>query len=244
MDRNTVKIAICAAAVAAVAACATAQNARRGNNRAAAAEQPEAAAEQVKVTVDQFPRIGRPATFKAPEISGGTNIGKCWPKPRSWIVLEAKYSTYAKWTDRLVFTWHVLLDTKTATEKSRGDREKLAPYSYLSQSVTYVNIPKGTHAASVCLPPSYLERFGEARAVGLVIANSDGETLYFDAVSEIRGIVSHPKGIEQAFWQDNSIMEAKTKDGEAMIERRQGLVDRSKTIWAIVNPNDYETVAE
>lgn len=29
-----------------------------------------------------------------------------------------------------------------------------------------------------------------------------------------------------------------------MIERRQGLLDRSKTIWALVYPNDYETTLQ
>jgi hypothetical protein len=29
-----------------------------------------------------------------------------------------------------------------------------------------------------------------------------------------------------------------------MIERRQGLLERSKTIWALVNPNDYELVLQ
>jgi len=32
--------------------------------------------------------------------------------------------------------------------------------------------------------------------------------------------------------------------GEQMIERRQGLLDRSKTIWSLVNPNDYELVIQ
>ena len=32
--------------------------------------------------------------------------------------------------------------------------------------------------------------------------------------------------------------------GKPMIERRQGLVDRSKTIWAMVNPNDYEATMQ
>ena len=35
------------------------------------------------------------------------------------------------------------------------------------------------------------------------------------------------------------------KDGKTdkpMIEMRQGLMDRSKTIWGLVNPNDYEMV--
>jgi hypothetical protein len=46
------------------------------------------------------------------------------------------------------------------------------------------------------------------------------------------------------WWNDANIMDSKGRNGEPMIERRQGLVDRSKTIWALVNPNDYEDVAQ
>ena len=195
-----------------------------------------------KVLIDQFPKIGRQSTLAAPSLQGGSIIGQCYNKPRRWIVLEAKYTTYAKWQDQLTFTWHVLLETKTATE-NKGNKEGLAPYSYFTTAVTYQNIPQGSHAASVCLHPSYLERFGEPKAVGLVITNAKGETLNGDCESEIKGIPTHPKSLEQAFWNNNEIMNAQ-KDGEPMIERRQGLMDRSKTIWALVNPNDYEQVAQ
>ena len=57
-------------------------------------------------------------------------------------------------------------------------------------------------------------------------------------VSEIKGIKSGTK-----FWEDQSIMNAE-QGGKPMIERRQGLVDRSKTIWALVNPNDYEATMQ
>ena len=65
-----------------------------------------------------------------------------------------------------------------------------------------------------------------------------------DCESEIKGIPTHPKSLEAAFWNNNDIMNAQTKEGEPMVERRQGLLDRSKTIWALVNPNDYEQVAQ
>ena len=141
----------------------------------------------------------------------------------------------------MTFTWHVLLETKSATEKDKTD--KLPPYSYFSTTVTYANIPKGSHAASVCLHPSYLERYGEPKAIGLVIANKDGTILAGNCESEIKGIDSHPKSLDQAFWNNDKIMNA-TQNGEPMIERRQGLQDRSKTIWALVNPNDYEMVVQ
>ncbi len=208
-----------------------------------AGDTPVVSGKDAKITIDQFPKLGRVSTLMAPSINGATIIGQCYNKPRKWIVLEAKYSTYSRWQDQLTFTWHVLLDTKTATEKDKTD--KIPPYSYFSTSVTYANIPKGTHAASVCLAPSYLERFGEPKAVGLVIANKDGTVLAGDCESEIKGIPTHPKTLEAAFWNDSKIMNAtQGAGGEPMIERRQGLQDRSKTIWALVNPNDYEMVVQ
>lgn len=191
-----------------------------------------------KVLIDQFPRMGNQCRMSAPSLDGASTVGRCYTKPRNWIVLETKYSTYARATDRLTFTWHVLLDTSTATERDKS--EKLSPYSYLTTSVSYVNIPKGSHAASVCLHPSYLERYGEPRAVGLVVTSSSGEELPCStSVSEIKGIQSKTK-----FWENSQIMNATDASGMPMIERRQGLVDRSKTIWALVNPNDYEMVVQ
>ncbi|MGN0854049.1 MAG: hypothetical protein ACI4R9_00855 [Kiritimatiellia bacterium] len=190
-----------------------------------------------KVTVDQFPKTGRASCLAAPSIAGNSIIGACYNKPRQWIVLEAKYTTYAKWQDQLTFTWHVLLETKSASE-NKGNKEGLPPYSYFTATTTYANIPQGSHAASVCLHPSYRERFGEPKAIGLVITNAKGEMLYGDCESEIKGIAPHKQ-----FWENPDIMNAK-EGGEPMIERRQGLLDRAKTIWAMVNPNDYEHVAQ
>ena len=205
----------------------------------ASAEKDEAG--EGNVRIEQFPKLGRNATLAAPGgVQGGSIIGQVFTKPRKWIVLETKYSTDAKWQDQLTFTWHVLLETKSASEKARED---IPPYSYFTTSVTYANIPQGTHAASVCLHPSYLERYGEPKAVGLVVANAKGEILAGDCESEIKGIPSHPKDEKKCFWNDREIMDAK-RDGEPMIERRQGLQDRSKTIWALVNPNDYEMVVQ
>ena len=58
-------------------------------------------------------------------------------------------------------------------------------------------------------------------------------------MSEVKGIKADTK-----FWEDDKIMNATGADGKPMIERRQGLVDRSKTIWALVNPNDYEATMQ
>ncbi len=232
--------------VAAVAVCSlSAQTRMRTRSsgasaraaRAAVDEEAPTTGKEAKVLIDQFPKTGRASTLGAPNLGGASLIGTCYNKPRKWIVLEAKYTTYAKWQDQLTFTWHVLLETKSATE-NKSNREGLPPYSYFTATTTYANIPQGSHAASVCLHPSYLERFGEPKAIGLVIANAKGEILAGNTESEIRGIEPGTK-----FWEDDKIMNARQND-EPMIERRQGLQDRSKTIWALVNPNDYEMVVQ
>ena len=69
--------------------------------------------------------------------------------------------------------------------------------------------------------------------------NKAGDVLGGDCDSQIRGIKPHTK-----FWEDTDIMDRKGRDDKPLIERRQGLKDRSKTIWGLVNPNDYEVVSE
>lgn len=198
---------------------------------------PETSGRDAKVLIDQMPKPGQSCCLAAPSIQGASMIGQCYTKPRRWIVVETKYTTYSKFLDQLTFTWHILLESKSAKE-NKGNKMGLAPYSYFNTTVTYFNIPQGSHAACVCLPPSYLELYGEPKAIGFTVSNQNGDILAGDMVSEIKGIKSGTK-----FWEDQNIMNAE-QGGKPMIERRQGLVDRSKTIWALVNPNDYEATVQ
>lgn len=195
-----------------------------------------------KVAIERYPRIGNSCLLGAPSLAGGSSIGQCYTKERRWIVLEAKYQTMAKSIDRLTFTWHVVLDTSKSTNKDKEGRAKLAPYSYFTQTTTYVNIPQGSHAASVCLHPSYLEMYGEPVAVTLLVSDAEGNILDGDTVTTMDKVFKKKKG--HKFWEDQDVMNAKQANGEPMIEQRQGLMERSKTIWALVNPNDYEMVAQ
>ena len=198
---------------------------------------PETTGRAAKVMLDPV-QLGQQALAFAPNING---LGQYFKKPRQWIVLNTKYTTFgtdkSKFLPQLTFTWHVLLDVKTAKE-NKGNKAGLSPYSYFTTTVTYFNIPAGSHGASVCLPPSYLELYGEPKAVGLEVSNENGDMLAGDCWSEVKGIKPSTK-----FWEDEKIMGAKAGD-KPMIERRQGLVDRSKTIWALVNPNDYEATIQ
>ena len=216
----------------------------------------------------EMPKTGRNnATFVAP--STGQTFVQCNQKERRWIVLEAKYSNPVR-QDRLTFTWHVLLDMQTADKDVRGDWDNPAlahppsRYSYFTTSVTYENVPSdktvAEHAASVCLAPSYLECYGEPKAVGIEIRNKDGELMDggFGVESEMKEIKSITPRIlgnpalqeelaKAAFWKNPAIMEAEYKKGGKTMAKyvtmRPGLLDRSKTIWQFVKPNYFEQVA-
>ena len=227
-------------AVVMMAAVAMAAGVRKKGIQAMAGNEdgPTTEGREAKIIVDQMPKTGQSCCLSAPSIQGSSMVGTCYQKPRKWIVVETKYTTFARFLDQLTFNWHVLLETKTAKE-NKGNKMGLPPYSYFNCTTTYFNIPQGSHAACVCLPPSYLELYGEPKAVGFTISNQNGDILGGGTVSEIPGIKSDAK-----FWDDQSIRGANGKDGKPMIERRQGLLDRSKTIWALVNPNDSEATMQ
>ncbi len=232
------KLMMVTAAAFAVTAALAAPRAKKGVQAMAGNEDgPVTSGKEAKILVDQMPKTGQACCLPAPSVQGATMIGTCYAKPRKWIVIETKYTTYAKFLDQLTFTWHVMLETKSAKE-NKGNKMGLSPYSYFNTTVTYFNIPQGSHAACVCLPPSYLELYGEPKAIGFTISNQNGDVLGGGTVSEIKGIKS-----DTQFWDDQNVMGAQV-GGKPMVERRQGLVDRSKTIWALVNPNDYETTMQ
>jgi len=231
------KITIVAVAVLAVTSAFAATSKKKVTAMAGSEDGVQTSGREAKIIIDQMPKTGSSCCLMAPAVQGATMIGQCYQKPRKWIVLETKYTTFARFLDQLTFTWHVMLESKSAKE-NKGNKLGLAPYSYFNTAVTYYNIPMGSHAACVCLPPSYLELYGEPKVVGFTVSNQNGDVLGGGTVSEIKGIKTDEK-----FWENQTVMGAMVGD-KPMVERRQGLVDRSKTIWAMVNPNDYETTMQ
>ena len=235
MKKLAVMMTVAMAVTAALAAGAKKKGAQA---MAGSDEGPVAQGKEAKINIDQMPKTGSQSCLPFMGIQGASMVGQCYTKPRKWIVLETKYTTYAKFLDQLTFNWHVILDVQYAKE-NKGNKMGLPKFSYFNCTTTYYNIPQGSHAACVCLPPSYLELYGEPKAIGFTIANQNGDVLGGGTVSEVKGIKP-----DTQFWDDQSIMNATGKDGKPLIERRQGLVDRSKTIWALVNPNDYEATVQ
>jgi len=234
------KLMVMATVALAAFAAVAAPRAKKGIQAMAGNEEgPSTQGREAKVNIDQMPKTGSSCCLPAPGIQGASMVGQCYTKPRKWIVVEAKYTTYAQFLDQLTFNWHVMLDVQSAKE-NKGNKMKLAKYSYFNATTTYYNIPQGSHAACVCLPPSYLELYGEPKAIGFEVSNQNGDILAGGTVSEIKAIKPDSK-----FWENKDLMNSQDpKTGKAWVERRQGLVDRSKTIWALVNPNDYEATMQ
>ena len=192
----------------------------------------------------QTPAQPRSSLLSAPSVSGESNINRVAKKPRKWIAPELVYQTAADWQDELSFTWHILLDAKTAKhpDKPSKDKEPTSRYSYYTTVVRYTNIPSGDHAAGVVLPPSVLDRYGEPVAIAVLITNKEGDLLADQNIGA-DGVVG--KKLADKWWENNEqVMSAKDAKGTPLIARRQGLLDRSKSIFALVNPNDYETVQQ
>ena len=84
------------AVVVVTATAAMAAGGRRGVQAMAGNEDgPETSGRDAKVLVDQMPKPGQSCCRAAPSLPGATMIGKCYQKPRSWIVIETKYTTYS-----------------------------------------------------------------------------------------------------------------------------------------------------
>lgn len=193
-----------------------------------------------KVIISRKAQLGSVCIQNAPSANGSTNM-KVSRKARQWIVPELEYQTAADWQDELTVAWHILLDSKNAKQRDKPskDKEPVSRYSYYTTTVRYMNIPKGAHGASVVLPPSVLERYGEPVVISVRISNKEGDIL--DGQDEGAANLKMPEN----WWENDKVFSVKDdKTGVPLITRRQGLVDRSKTIFALVNPDDYEMVLQ
>jgi len=226
-NEKTLRRTVCvAAALFCLAEPVAAQVGRLGQRTA-----PQAGAKKDEETVkiSRFPPPGKTAMVKTPEFSFSVNNiqPKVNRKQREWALFEVKYETSAKWTDELTFVYHVMT-------KGRDEQNKEL-FSYYTTTVRYIDIPKGDHMSCVALPPSLVERYGEPIAVALEITGKDGSVLASEALAS--GIQ-----LPKEWWRDSNVMDKRDAAGNPFLVRRNGLVDRLKTPFALINPDDYEVV--
>lgn len=251
----TIKKALCFSLALACAATVSAQSYRtRSSNRTTgrgARTEAEIAQDQMdaKVKISQMPSIGPQSLIPSPGISAQGGLQPITKKRRQWGVYDMTYRTQQRWTEDLTVNWYVLCDTAKAKEKDRSKAAKrLPPYVYYTLVTRYVNIPEGDHRSCACLPPSFIERYGEPVVITCEIVTSagkllDGETVVNSFPYVKPGKITEETKAEMEWWNIDKIINAKDrKTQEPMIEVRQGLVDRSKTPFWLVNNADYEAI--
>ena len=202
-----------------------------------------------KVKISQMPNIGPQSLLVAPSLQAQGGSQPITKSRRQWGVYEMTYRTAQKWTEDITVNWFVLCDTKKAKQVDRSKTAaRLPPYVYYTLVSRYVNIPEGDHRSCVCLPPSFIERYGEPVVISCELVTAEGKLL--DGMTVVNGFSYVQAGqfneetkAKMEWWANDDIINAKdSKSGEAMIEIRQGLVDRSKSPFYLVNNADYETI--
>ncbi len=235
-----------ATAVLAAAAFAQGRGTTRGGAHGAGGGATVAKGKQAKVMIDAVSSPRNCLSYPPNLSANGTLMGPL-NRPRKWAVLELKFRTYARWMDELTVTWHVLSQV-SKQEQGKNERDLKqgaidAPppdFSYYTASTRFVNLPDGDHMASACLPPSYVERYGEPVTITAVLSNRDGDVL----ASQTETTLTLPVKKNENWWESDKIMQSRDKSGRPSVERRAGLLDRSKTPFLLVNPADYECVAQ
>ena len=243
-----IKTLLCCSLALACALSVSAQSRRSSASGKKTAR--EAAQEKMdaKVKISQMPNIGPQSLLVAPGLQAQGGSQPITKSRRQWGVYEMTYRTAQKWTEDITVNWFVLSDTKKAKQIDRSKTAaRLPPYVYYTLVSRYVNIPEGDHRSCVCLPPSFIERYGEPVVISCELVTSEGKLL--DGATVVNGFSYVQAGQfneeskeKMERWNNDSIINAKDKSGEAMIEIRQGLVDRSKSPFYLVNNADYETI--
>jgi hypothetical protein len=178
---------------------------------------------EAKVSIRRMPPPGKTAMVRTPEFNYNVQntMPKVSKKPREWALFEVKYETDAKWMDELSFNYYVMT-------KGKNDEGKDA-FSFYTATIRYVDVPKGEHMSCVAIPPSLVERYGEPVVLALEVTGKDGTVLASESPA---GGMTMPK----EWWKDSKVLD------NPSVTRRTGLVDRSKTPFALVNADDYEVV--
>lgn len=211
---------VAVALVLAGAGILRAQIGGKAGQRPAAAVRAE---ETDTATIVRFPQPNKTSMVRTPEFNSNVQptVSRVTRRPREWALLEIRYSTGSRWTDELAFNYFVIT-------KGKNNEGKEA-FSLYNATIRYINIPKGDHMSCVALPPSLVERYGEPMAIALEIVGKDGKVL--DSKSD--SLIPFPS---KEWWKDSKVLD------NPNLTRRSGLIDRSKTPFALINADDYEVV--
>ena len=172
-----------------------------------------AAAGQFKITNITRPDL-RDATQRAQSL--GNRSGS---KQKLWGVFDVTFDASANWTDEISITYFVMLQNDRP-----GPNEK--PMTLFTATYNYADVKGGRdNKAGVVLAPNTLERYGKPLGFAVQIIAGGG-------VADEKGLGNLPS--KDKWWTDNTVLNHQN------VQRRDGLVERSKSVFALVDTDSYE----
>lgn len=173
-----------------------------------------------QLRVRKLTGLGKKARVFTPSFS--TDVGRGVNRAREWQAITVSYDTAPEWIDELLIQFYVL-------SVMRDPETKRNVYSLYRNTVRYIDIEQGRgHTAVVFLRPAALLRHGEPVAVAAVF------TLEGEVVAEVSDEGSQ---LPEKWWKNPLVT-----DSDATTVREGYLLDRSKSPWALINPDDYEVI--
>jgi len=196
--------------------------------RAAEADAARAPGELLKVR--RMEGVGKQYQLKTPEFR--TSLGGGTKRAQDWAEIKVQFDTYKdtsatnassrEWIDELVVDFYVM----TQYKDDRG-RER---YSYYKTTGRYRDVERGSsHAVAAYLPPSAVKRYGLPAAIAVEMTAGDKvlarETEFEKALK-----------LPEQWWKSPNVL-----NSENVTVRNEYLVTRSRSPFALVAIDDYET---
>ncbi len=173
-----------------------------------------------KLRVRKLTGLGKKARVFTPSFS--TDVGRGVNRAREWQSISVSYDTAPEWIDELLIQFFAL-------GVMRDPETKRNVYSLYKTSVRYIDIEQGrNHTAVAFLRPAAIMRYGNPVAVAAV----------FNLEGEVVGEVSDEGAKLPEEWWKNPLV----TDSDATTVRDGYLLDRAKSPWALINPDDYEVI--
>ena len=150
--------------------------------------------------------------------------GKTSQKSRVWGVFDVTFQTTPEWIDSMTVTFMVMLDNPKF-EAKKGEKR----LTLMQTTVEYADVAQDReHKAGAVVLPAALLRLGEP--IGFAVAISVGGK---EVASQ--GIAKGALAQQKEWWKNPQVLD------NPNVQRRSGyLVDRMKSPFQLVDPDDYE----
>lgn len=133
---------------------------------------------------------------------------------KEWLQVKVSYRTAKEWTDDITITFYAVLE---------GDEDDLPRGSetrnMFTGTVSYVNVPKGDHQATMYLDPDTAERYGDVIALAALVT-IDGRSA--------GNPLMEPRA-QRPWWEEQTPV-------------AYPLLNRSETPWGLVEMDQHNTI--